>query len=89
MAAAPTMIIATTAITLTSENQNSVSANTREENALRPKSAAAKMSDHTHTGTSGNQRCMRIPEAVNSLPRATAQHSQYSQATAKPQAGPR
>ena len=31
---------------------------------------------------------MRRPEAVNSDPMATAQQSQYSQAVAKPVAGP-
>jgi len=84
----PRTMSATIASTLTRANQNSVSPNTRAEIALRVNRMAAKTTHHTHTSTFGNHRCMRIPDAVNSEPRATTQHSQYSHAVAKPVAGP-
>ena len=56
--------------------------------ALRVNSTAAKTRHHTQTSTPGNHRCMRIPDAVNSDPSATTQHSQYSHAVANPVAGP-
>ncbi len=89
MVAAPTMIRASTATTLISESQNSVSPNTRAETALSVNSRMPKTRHQTHTLMPGNHRCMRMPDAVNSLPSATAQHSQYSHAVAKPQACPR
>lgn len=89
MVAAPTTMTASTATTLISDSQNSVSPKTREEIALIVNSAAPKTRHHTHTGTPGNQRFMRIPDAVSSLPRATAQHIQYSQAVVNPYAAPR
>ena len=49
---------------------------------------AAKTMHQTHTSIPGNQRCMSRPAAVNSDPRATAQHSQYNQAVVNPVAGP-
>ena len=76
------------AATLTMANQNSDSPKNFEETAFRPNRTAAKITHQTHTSMPGNQRCMRRPEAVNSEPMATAQHSQYSQAVANPVAGP-
>ena len=55
---------------------------------MKPKRTDAKTRHQTQTSTPGNQRCMSRPEAVNSEPMATAQQSQYSQAVAKPVAGP-
>lgn len=74
--------------TLMMENQNSDSPKNRDETAFRANSTEAKMTHQTHTSIPGNHRCMSRPAAVNSDPRATAQHSQYSQAVVKPVAGP-
>src|SRR5918995_4479918 len=79
----PKTMSATIATTLISENQNSVSPKTRAEVALMANSTDAKIRHQTHTSTPGNQRCIRMPDAVNSEPSATTQHSQYSQAVVK------
>ncbi len=78
---------ATIATTLMRENQNSVSPKTRAEIALRRNRMPANTRHHTQTATVGNQRCIRMPAAVNSEPSATTQHSQYSHAVVKPVAG--
>ena len=76
------------ASTLMLENQNSDSAKNLTETALSAKISAANTALHIQTEVSGNQRCINNPAAVNSEPSATAQVSQYSQATVNPVPGP-
>lgn len=61
------------AATLIPANQYSASPKARVARALRENSTTTKKPDHSHTGTSGNQRVMSIPAAVNSRPTVEAQ----------------
>ncbi|MNE74382.1 hypothetical protein D3C80_1704590 [compost metagenome] len=81
MAPAPMAMKAITVSTLTSDSQNSVSANRRTDTTLLTSTVMANSALQIHTGVSGNQRTIRMPAAVNSEPMATVQVSQYSQAT--------
>ncbi|MCY1347074.1 hypothetical protein D9M69_331750 [compost metagenome] len=76
------------AATLIPENQYSASPKARVVRALRENSTTTKKPDHSQIGTSGNQRVISMPAAVNSRPTVEAQLIQYTQPIMKPVAGP-
>ncbi|MNZ35734.1 hypothetical protein D3C78_531380 [compost metagenome] len=79
----PTMVA-----TLIPENQYSASPKARVARALRPNSTTTNSADQYQIGTSGNQRVISMPAAVNSRPTVVAQLIQYTQPIMKPVAGP-
>ncbi|MNS44224.1 hypothetical protein D3C72_766620 [compost metagenome] len=74
--------------TLIPENQYSASPKARVARALRPNSTTTNSADQYQIGTSGNQRVISMPAAVNSRPTVVAQLIQYTQPIMKPVAGP-
>ncbi|MCY1348605.1 hypothetical protein D9M69_347570 [compost metagenome] len=64
------------AATLIPENQYSASPKARVLRELMPNSSATNSADQYQTGTSGNQRSISMPAAVNSRPTVVAQLNQ-------------
>ncbi|MOA04053.1 hypothetical protein D3C78_1235860 [compost metagenome] len=73
MASRPTTMKARMAATLIPENQYSASPKARVARALRENSTTTKRADQYQIGTSGNQRVISMPAAVNSRPTVVAQ----------------
>lgn len=75
------------AITLILEKKDSAYAKKRTLRAFKPKITRAKKEANAQAGTFGNQRCISMAAPKNSVPKATVQQIQYSQATVKPVPG--